>query len=635
MIASLNRRFLHLAAALAAMTVLSTPPAGAQNLFERFFAPQGHYEYRRVDRDRDPRRYEYDRRYHQRRAMPPEMQQQRPRPKPKINQVKAPSYYQYKTDALKPVAFSAMLASLRAAPAEGDIAEGEVDAAFIADIERLQGFELLAEKEVAEALQKFYAEHRGLLWLDGDRPNQRAIAAVRTLAEADSYGLDAADYSVSPPDRMAGRDEAMRFEMMLSARLLRYVGDAHNGRVVADRLSGYHDLPLKPLDRVAVLKTLAGSVDVASYLESFHPQSEQYRALRKQLEVLRASPDREVAVPADTLIKPGQTHPALPDILALIEEKSDAAFRERYGAIMDAHRGSTFYGEELVPVIKAAQQAHGLAADGIVGRRTVATLAGESRSSMINKVLLALERMRWLPKELGDTYVFINQPAFRVTYVADGEERLSMRAIIGSKSNQTAFFYDRIQQVDFNPYWGVPQSILVNEMLPRLYNDPGYLDRAGYEVFHNGRRIASASVNWWQYSGKLPFDVRQKPGPDNALGELKILFPNKHAIYMHDTPAKNLFSRDSRAFSHGCVRLEDPRGMAAAVLGWTREQVAERIARGHSSTKVENQIPVYVAYFTAWPEANGEIGFHDDVYERDAHLLRAIELTTSSRQAGA
>ena len=140
-----------------------------------------------------------------------------------------------------------------------------------------------------------------------------------------------------------------------------------------------------------------------------------------------------------------------------------------------------------------------------------------------------------------------------------------------SRPTRPAFFYDEIEQVDYNPYWGVPQSILVNEMLPRLRRDPGYLDRAGYEVSDSkGRRIPSSAVNWGAYGSKIPFDVRQSPSEANALGELKILFPNKHAIYMHDTPQKALFKQDMRAFSHGCVRLADPRGMAAAVLGTTR-----------------------------------------------------------------
>jgi murein L,D-transpeptidase YcbB/YkuD len=169
-------------------------------------------------------------------------------------------------------------------------------------------------------------------------------------------------------------------------------------------------------------------------------------------------------------------------------------------------------------------------------------------------------------------------------------------------------------------------------MLPRLRRDPGYLDRAGYEVTDSkGRRIKSSQVNWGSYGSKVPFGVRQTPSEANALGELKILFPNEHAIYMHDTPQKALFEREERAFSHGCVRLQDPRGMAAAVLGVSREYIADKLAQGHSSEKVSRKIPVYVAYFTAWPTPDGKVEYFNDVYNRDSHLQTALGLTEAAR----
>ena len=169
-------------------------------------------------------------------------------------------------------------------------------------------------------------------------------------------------------------------------------------------------------------------------------------------------------------------------------------------------------------------------------------------------------------------------------------------------------------------------------MLPRLRNDPGYLDRAGYEVTDSkGRRISSSSINWWAYGGKVPYNVRQTPSEANALGELKILFPNKHAIYMHDTPQKELFSRDERAFSHGCVRLQDPRGMAAAVLGKSVDYIADKLKKGHSMERTTLKIPVYVAYFTAWPDKNGKVEYFGDVYERDARVELALEKTDAVR----
>ncbi|MFN7093611.1 MAG: L,D-transpeptidase family protein, partial [Allorhizobium sp.] len=189
---------------------------------------------------------------------------------------------------------------------------------------------------------------------------------------------------------------------------------------------------------------------------------------------------------------------------------------------------------------------------------------------------------------------------------------------------------DKIETVEFNPYWGVPQSIIINEMLPHLRSDPSYLDRMGYQVEVNGRPVSSSSVNW--YASTQSVSVRQPPSSDNALGELKILFPNAHAIYMHDTPSKSFFKRDMRALSHGCVRLAEPRKMAAAVLGITEQEVGSKIAQGKNiGDKVNAKIPVYVAYFTAWPNKDGVVEYFDDVYDRDAATLKALEATGRAR----
>jgi murein L,D-transpeptidase YcbB/YkuD len=211
-----------------------------------------------------------------------------------------------------------------------------------------------------------------------------------------------------------------------------------------------------------------------------------------------------------------------------------------------------------------------------------------------------------------------------------------MRAVIGKPSAQTYFFVDKIKDVEYNPYWNVPRSIVINEMLPRLYRDPSWLNQKGYEVANDhGRQIASNSVNWAAFArDKTSVDVRQPPGERNALGRVKIEFPNKHAIYMHDTPEKSFFKRDMRALSHGCVRLQNPREMAAAILGTSVDHVDQRIASKQTDKEfVKRDIPVYLTYFTAWPDAEGKVHFYDDVYSRDAHLKIAFEKTEAARKA--
>jgi murein L,D-transpeptidase YcbB/YkuD len=554
--------------------------------------------------------------------------------------ISGPSYYTYKADRLVRVDFSALSAAPQPATAQ--------DAAYVSStgvpafrdaVASLADYDLYAEPDIAKALIAYYSANPDFIWVSGTAPNSRAQDAVRVLGEAASYGLVPADYTVDVPaagttamDAAAQSKELVRFEMALSARALRYVHDAQSGRVDPDRITGYYDFPNKPLDMVGVLKTLAHMQEVRTYLESRHPQNPEYQALRVELESLRASAENEIVVDPNLLLKPGETSPELPKLLSLIARNLDDDMGGSYGEILSRLATSEVYVPELVPVIKAVQQKAGMKGDGVVGPRTVASLAGTSKADRLLKVEVALEELRWLPSDLGSPRVFINQPAFTASYIDNGEEKLKTRVVVGRTTNQTAFFYDEIKQVDFHPYWGVPQSIIVNEMLPKLRGDPGYLDRAGYEVTDaKGNRIPSAAVDWGAYGAKIPYNVRQQPSEANALGELKILFPNKHAIYMHDTPQKSFFKQDMRALSHGCVRLQDPRGMAAAVLDVSVDDIAEKLKHGHSTQDVTRKIPVYVAYFTAWPDLSGKVEYFSDVYGRDAKLMQALDATQAAR----
>jgi murein L,D-transpeptidase YcbB/YkuD len=281
----------------------------------------------------------------------------------------------------------------------------------------------------------------------------------------------------------------------------------------------------------------------------------------------------------------------------------------------------------------------GLNPDNSKFRALVAELArqrGEDPQGKTAKLRIALEQLRWLPRQLGTRYVFLNQPAFEVSYFNGAGAPLTMRAVVGKRNAQTYFFTDRIKEITYNPYWNVPRSIVINEMLPKLWRDPSYLDRLGYEVSNRrGREVASAAVDWAAVATQqIGIDVRQPPGRGNALGRLKIDFPNKHAIYLHDTNQKHLFAREQRALSHGCVRLEHPREMAAALLGTRVADVDRKIATEETRTeRVPGDIPVYLAYFTAWPDAQGNVRYYNDVYDRDAHLARAIVKTSEARAA--
>ncbi len=547
-----------------------------------------------------------------------------PEPLPKVT---GPRYYTYKAEATRPIVIPA------AAAVGAEIAPVTGARNFLSAVK------VNATADVAAAVEDYYKAGKPLIWVSEAGITDQARAAMAALAAADVAGLSPEDYAVAlpsdasdPADPDKPAKELARFELALSAKLLTYINDTVRGRIDPNKLSGYHDFKRKSVNLKPVLNMARLSPDVGAYIRSRDPDNSQFVAMRDELARLRAEDDQAgvvVTIAPDTLLKPGQSNPELANILAAIKKQASDAIRMQHGAVLESYAGTPDYTPELVAVVEAFQQEKGLKPDGVIGRATIRALTGHSNAEKIEKLIVAMEEIRWLPADFGPRYVFINQPAYMAYYVNDGHEQLSMRVVVGSKSNQTYFFQDQIETVEFNPYWGVPKSIIVNEMLPKLRQDPSYLDRLGYEVSYNGRTVSSTAVDW---NTTHSVDVRQPPGGDNALGELKILFPNAHAIYMHDTPSKSFFKRDMRALSHGCVRLAEPRVMAAAVMGTNVGEIAKQIASGQNrAVQVPQKIPVYVSYFTAWPNKNGVVEYFDDVYGRDAATMRAFKVTSDAR----
>ncbi|RKE84446.1 murein L,D-transpeptidase [Rhizobium sp. AG855] len=552
-----------------------------------------------------------------------------PEPLPKVT---GPRYYTYKPEAQRAIRIALPTA------ANGDpAAQNEVlgTRRFLAEVN------VRANDEVAKTVEAYYSNAtKPLIWVDEAGLSERGRQMVAALADASAAGLSPEDYAVTlPSDASATADpelrqrELMGFEVALSAKVLTYVQDTVRGRIDPNKISGYYDFKRKGVNIAPVLDMLRKSPDVAAYLRNRDPKNPQFLALRAELERLRAEDAQAsvepITIAPGTLLKPGQTNPELSRIVGAVKQVASEAVLSQHAATLAAYTGTPDYTPELVSLVETFQKEKGLKADGVVGPATIRAMTGHSNQEKIAKLQVAMEAVRWLPSDLGQRYVFINQPAFQVYYVNDGKEQLSMRVVVGSKSNQTYFFQDQIETVEFNPYWGVPKSIIVNEMLPKLRADPSYLDRLGYEVSYGGRKVASSQVDW---NTTHSVDVRQPPGGDNALGELKILFPNDHAIYMHDTPSKSFFNRDIRALSHGCVRLAQPRVMAAAVMGTTVEEIGKQIASGQNrAVQVPQKIPVYVSYFTAWPNKDGVIEYFDDVYARDEYTAKAFKITTDAR----
>jgi murein L,D-transpeptidase YcbB/YkuD len=466
------------------------------------------------------------------------------------------------------------------------------------------------------------------LWIENGRLSPRAAAVLAILADADKEGLTAANYlppvlsSFDGAGAISASDGAdlARLELGLTAMVLKYAREASGGQFEPSRLSRYHDVTPPWVAPEAALRILAWSPYAEDYLRRLQPTHPAYQAMKEALAELREKArETEALAPIDTgkRVKPGQNDERL------------AAIRERLKALgygSAAAPDPTLLDPELSEVLKTFQKAEGIKASGNVDDVTIKALNGSRIERDTRRLVYNMERMRWLPRELGKRHVLVNQAAFEVNVIDDGASIWKSRVIVGKPNTQTAVFNDQIELVVFNPSWGVPPSIIANEYLPKLRRDPSYLDRIGFKVTtSSGKTVSSSAIDWSAYGRRVPFSIQQPPGRKNALGELKFLFPNSHNIYMHDTPSRELFDESVRAFSHGCVRVQNPRDYASVLLSWDRAKVDSNTDSKKSQTvKLAKPVPIFITYFTAWPDDTGRIRYFADLYGRDETMEKAL-----------
>lgn len=449
--------------------------------------------------------------------------------------------------------------------------------------------------------------------------SKNAAAIVDVFKDAEKTGLRPSDYltdDISLDVAITDPEALAHLETAFSAAALRYAQDTFSGRIKPSSVSGYITIAPRPLNETATLKALATTTDPKQYLLNLEPKHREFVALKAALAKFDTdTTDKIVTIPDGNILRPGGRDTRV----ALLRERLDLP-----AIAADADADS--YDEDVVAAIEAFQGSLGLVVDGIVGPATVAALNGGVATTR-EDIVANMERWRWMPEDLGEFMVHVNIPEFRLNIMNDGHVAYTTRVVTGKKSNQTPVFSDEIEHIVVNPYWNVPSSILVKEIGPKLAPDPDYVARNNMELLYGGKVVDAAAVDWSNTSVSK-FRIRQRPGSGNALGSVKFLFPNQHDVYLHDTPSKSLFARSFRAYSHGCVRVDNPWEFAVALL---QEEPTIQIAslesqRGGTErwNNLKKHIPVHITYFTLRVDEDGTVRSYGDVYGHNARLIELL-----------
>jgi murein L,D-transpeptidase YcbB/YkuD len=504
--------------------------------------------------------------------------------------------------------------------------------------------EIAASGRLAEMERGNFSDYRKLveaayeasgyapLWLNGDQPTAQALGIIKALEASAQKGLNPADYDAgrwaTKVDSLKGSLDEKRavFDAVLTVATMRYISDLHVGRVNPKHFKFGIDVATKKYDLPEfVTQKVVNASDVQAVLAGVEPPYAGYRqtedALQQYLQLAAKGDGPKVPEVAKT-VAPGDTFAGTTQLAA------------RLSLLGDLPQGvgeSSSYDGALVDGVKRFQERHGLTPDGKLGATTIREL-NIPLSARVNQLGFALERWRWLPPEFPQPPVVANIPEFRLRAFDSGEKvALAMNVVVGKAApTQTPVFTDDIKFIVFRPYWNVPPGILRRTVIPGIEKSSGYIESQRFEVTDSGGRPVSASgdVAAGLRSGK--YSIRQKPGPNNSLGLIKFMFPNSHSVYLHSTPATELFAKSRRDFSSGCIRVEKPAELAAFLLRnqkdgdqpWTVERAQAAMDSGKDNRQVNltSQVPVLLLYETAVAEEDGTVHFFDDIYGHDRRL---------------
>ena len=461
------------------------------------------------------------------------------------------------------------------------------------------------------ALRRFYAgAAAGCAWSRED-----AAALISTLGQAGTHGFDLRDFHLAELAQPAILADEGRRDILLSDAAIRYARYMRNGRVELESVENDIDFPRPVRDPVAELRVALAQNSMSAWLASLPPPQPEYARLVGAYARYRGIAAKGGWEPLDTpkkSVKPGQSNPLVPALRRRLAVEGDLAQADV------ASDDEQLRGADIAALLHF-QVRHGLNADGILGKRTIAELNVDA-AERVNQIAMNLERWRGLSSAIQSTRVEVNAAAATAALIVAGKPVLEMRTIVGKKKTPTPIMRSVIGSIVVNPPWVVPASITRKEILPLLKRQPDYLTENGM---------------YWRDN-----QIVQAPGEKNSLGRLKFELTSSFSVYLHDTPARGLFARDNRARSHGCVRLEKPLELAERLLGndtaWPRERIEAAIAEGATlRIPMPEDIPVVIVYWTSFVDEDGTVEFRDDLYERDARLLAALGRRKAVPVAGA
>ncbi|HRN57746.1 MAG TPA: L,D-transpeptidase family protein [Agriterribacter sp.] len=469
---------------------------------------------------------------------------------------------------------------------------------------------------VANRFRSFYnARNYQYAWFFNDGPAEQAYSFLNLQNDYISYSgdsslynpvlqqvfdtLKAGEYVVPLKDT-----NRLKAELLLTSQFFRYAEKAYQGdsNLNTGDLKWY--IPRKKINEVALLDSLIAHK--GEKVTSYEPVNMYYQRLKQKLLDYHAMAKTEAWPPLVTVRKKlelgdtGTVITAIKHRLLLLQD-------------MGLADSSRLFTDALKTAVKKFQLRHGLQADGIIGVATLRKM-NEPPQVAIRKMLVNMERMRWVPAEINSDYLLVNIPEFKLHVFENGSLSFGMNVVVGTTQHNTVIFSGDLKYIVFSPYWNVPASIVKNEIIPGMEKNKNYIARHNMEITG--------------YSGNIPV-VRQKPGPDNSLGRVKFLFPNNYNIYLHDTPQKSLFGETRRAFSHGCIRLNEPRKLAEFLLrsdtAWSASKITAAMNSGKEKyVTLKEPVKVFIGYFTAWVDSKGILNFRDDIYGHDARIAEKM-----------